>query len=289
MTVLLALSAGDDPAAVLFVDGVLRAAVRECVLTRVPASGFPSAAVDAVLDIAGLRASEVSGGVVTGLADRGLAGRARDLFRTAKAVAGAGARVRAGVAPREALGRAELPAALARSRLPSAGWREVAPEAARVALASRAAWALPHAAGLALGAAWFHTPTLRLPDGPALWGPTFGDLDAYRALSNADLPRARTEAPVAFARSVLADGGSVVWSAGPAGFLEVPLGPRLLLRPGNGVVPPGWCGPDVLDLAVAVGLCGPDGFPTVTPSDTVRAWRHHGATALVLGDYTVRR
>lgn len=293
MSVFLALSVGEDPAVVLVREGRLVAAIRESWLVRDAAAGFPSAAVDAVLDLAGLRASQVSGGVVTGLVARGAGGRgllsrARGLLDSARAVPGAGARVRAGVARREALGREGLPAALARSRLPAAGWSEVAPEASRVALARRAAWALPHAAGLALGAAFVHLPHLLLPDGPALWGPGFDDLAAYRALSNAELPRARTENPEAFARAVLAGGGSVVWASGPAAFLEVPLGPRVRFRPGRAAPPPGWCGPDVLDVGVPELLVGPDGFAVVTPSDAVRAFRHHAADALVLGDYSVR-
>jgi hypothetical protein len=294
MSVFLAVSVGEDPAAVLAVDGVVVAAVREACVIRAAAAGFPSAAVDTVLDLADRRAVEVTGGVVTGLVEparlgRGLLSRAGQFFASARAVAGDGARVRAGAVRREALARSELPAALSRSRLPGGGWAEVAPEAARAALAPRAPWALPHAGGLALGALFHHLPKTRLPEGPPTWAPGFDDLQAYRALSNADLPRARSEHAEAFARLVLGEGRSVVWVVGRAAFLDVPLGPRLLLRPGSATPPDGWCGPALLDVGVPELLLGVDGLPVVTPSDAVRAFRHHGAAAMVLGDYTLRR
>jgi hypothetical protein len=218
-----------------------------------------------------------------------LADRARALLAPTRAGAEAGARVRAGVPRREALTAAELPGALARSRLPPGGWRVVDPADAGRAIPSAAAWARGPAAGLALGAAFVHLAGLAFPLGPPAWGPDVADLDAYRALSNGDLPRARTESPVAFARAVLATGGTVAWASGPAPFLDEPLGTRVLLRPGGGAVPPGWFGPDLLDAATPAALLGPDGRLALTATDAVRAFRHAGAAALVLGDYALRR
>ncbi len=132
-------------------------------------------------------------------------------------------------------------------------------------------------------------PTLRLPESP-LWGPDFNDMAAYRALSNAKLPRHKVEDAVAAARSALAVGETVIWARGPSAFLDRPLGPRMVLRregegapcrPGNA----DYVGPEF--AARATLLVAPDGLPALSPVDVVRAWRAAPGARLILGDYVV--
>ena len=142
------------------------------------------------------------------------------------------------------------------------------------------------AAVLAIGAALSADRALRLPAEPR-WGPGFTEQEAYRALSNARLPREKVEDPAAWARERLAAGEAVVWAEGRASFLDTPLGPRVRLVPGPSPIAadPRWVGPD-LGRATAAALVAPDGLPALSPLEVVSAWRALGGR-LVLGGFVV--
>lgn len=288
MSALLAVQLADEPAAACFVDGALRVAVRECVLRRVAlAGGFPSAAVDAVLEAAGLAGVDIDEIVVVGLVAGGPLGKVRGLaarLRARSAPLDTTARVRRGAEAATAVDRAGLTRALA-----SAGLGHGRLSVVDAAAAARACPASlpPAGAALAVGAALAHRPGLRLPPTP-LWAPGFDDLAAYRALSNGALPRERVEDPVAAANGALQSGRSVVWARGPAAFLDSPLGPRVFLVAGPESLPADWRGP-AFPGARAELLRAPDGIAAHSPTDVVRAFRGLRADVLVLGDYVVER
>ncbi len=64
--IILGISDGAEPAAALLINGNLVAAATEATIRRAPASGFPSGAVDAVLDSAGVRPRDVDRVVFAG-------------------------------------------------------------------------------------------------------------------------------------------------------------------------------------------------------------------------------
>lgn len=272
MSALLALQLDVDSGAACFVDGVLRCAVRECLLTRQPPqAGFPSAAIDAVLDAAGVGVGDVGRVLVVGVARRDPILKVRSVLRSLRsrpAGEGSGVRIRHGVAS-----GGPVDAAALRTRLIAAGLG-----GARLELVESGRLPL-------LGA----DSTLRLPESP-LWGLDFTDMAAYRALSNARLPRHKTEDAAGAARSALAAGETVIWARGPTAFQDQPLGPRMRLcasgaglpcRPGNA----DYVGPEF--AANASLLVAPDGLPALSPVDVVRAWRATPGARLILGDYVV--
>ena len=281
MPTLLALQVADESAAAYFTGGVLRCAVRESLLTRrPPASGFPCAAVDSVLLAAGVEARSVDRVVVVGVAEsQALAWLRRGVRRLRGDVVAGGVRVR----PPPAGGGPVAVGAL-RIALEAAGLGSAKLEIMDVNSLRRPKGPEEGPAALAVWAALAFDSSMVLPDSP-LWGPGFTDMEAYRALSNARLPRDRVEDPVAAARAALAAGQSVVWARGPAAFLDDPLGPRMVLRPGARPSNPRYVGPE-LD-AVASLLVAPDGLPALTPVDVVRSWRENQGARLVLGDYLV--
>ena len=181
---------------------------------------------------------------------------------------------------------------LDKARLGHAAVEIVEPAWALSHLRGREAWALPlglpeaPAAVLAIGAALSADRALRLPAEPR-WGPGFTEQEAYRALSNARLPREKVEDPAAWARERLAAGEAVVWAEGRASFLDTPLGPRVRLVPGPSPIAadPRWVGPD-LGRATAAALVAPDGLPALSPLEVVSAWRALGGR-LVLGGFVV--
>ncbi len=288
MSAILAIQVADEPAAALFVEGTLRLAIRECVLRRAALTGgFPSAAVDAVLAVAGLRSAEIDRIVVVGVGTLGPLDRMRRLtarLRPAAAKSEGSVRVRRGTPPPTRLDPAELARSLALAGL---GHLRVVPiDAGDAAVACPPS--LPNVGGaLAVGAALAHDATLTVPV-PSLWAPGFDDIAAYRALSNGELPRARVEDPIAVAAAALRAGRSVVWARGPAAFLDTPLGPRVFLTPGTGSPPPGWCGPPFGAANIQL-LRAPDGIAAHSPTDVIRAFRALRADVLVLGDYVVER
>lgn len=304
MPVLLALQLAGDPAAAVFAGGELRCAVRDCVVTRrAPGDAFPSAAIDAVLAAAGRSEREVTRVVATGLAAPGPAARVRAMIAQLGGRRAEGeVRIRNRPPERGAVSRRALEAALVRARLGHAPIDRVEPESALRALQAvgapgagpalspggMAALAAPVLgdAALALGAAFAALPTLRLPADP-FWAPGFTEQEAYRALSNAGLPRVKVEDPVAVARELLRAGERVAWAQGRAAFGALPLGPRLLLVPAATrlVAQPGFFGPDLGD-AHAELLLAPDGLPALTPVDVVAAWRAQGGR-LILGNWLV--
>ena len=64
--IILGISDGSEPAAALLLNGNLVAAATEAAIRRAPATGFPSGAVDAVLDSAGVRPRDVDRVVFAG-------------------------------------------------------------------------------------------------------------------------------------------------------------------------------------------------------------------------------
>lgn len=238
------------------------ASVREEVLVRRTAVGFPSAAVDALLDAAGATCDGVREVVAVGVVPGGRRARALGLFARLR-------RGQEGTRPTDAaLDPAGLAAALGTARI-HAPVVTVPVAAATAALAARGLPTEP--AALAVGAALAHLGG----DGAAatLAAPPFSDQAAYRALSNAGLPRVPVPDAAAAAQASVEAGRSVAWVVGAAGLLDAPLGPRVLRRPGR---------PDAL-------LVAPDGLVVYSPVDAVRTWRASGVDVLVLGRYLVSR
>lgn len=286
MSVILALHVDVDRAAVCFVDGVLRCAVRDALLTRrAPEAGFPSAAIDAVLDVAGVGVGTVGLVVVVGVVKRDPLQRVRVVVEALRARPRAetgGVRVRHGVASVGAIDVATLRARLRGCGLGDARLDIVDTVGVNAAFTAKGA-------GLAVGAALAAVPGLALPDSP-LWGPDFTDMAAYRALSNARLPRHRVEDAAFAASRALAEGETVVWARGPAAFLDTPLGPRMVLRRGGEgaaccSAKQDYVGPEL--AANAALLVAPDGLEALSPVDVVRAWRARPGARLILGDYLV--
>ncbi len=152
---------GAPSAAAVFVDGELRAAVRQEVIDREPGSqAFPSGALDAALDLAGVRPSGVrlvvdQGGGVSGLVHRRALGRRLREARTTGEVQ---------LVPEERV----------------RSWLATRPEGwARVAQANAVAVAAMACRGT-------------VPPGPPAWGPDIEEIPAFRALGNANLPREKT-------------------------------------------------------------------------------------------------
>jgi len=171
---------GTPSAAAVFVDGELRAAVRQEVIDRVPGSdAFPSGAIDAALDLAGVRPSAVrvavdQGGGLSALLHRRTLARALRAARTGGEVQlVAGAQVRAWLA-----GRTEP-------------WAR-APQAQAIAVAAIVSGGTP-------------------PPGSPAWGPGIEEIAAFRALGNANLPREKFE--IESRHLVVARGR--LWFAGP--------------------------------------------------------------------------
>ena len=291
MTTLLSLQLDVDSAAACFVDGTLRRAVRDCLLTRrAPGAGFPSAAIDSVLEAAG-GVGDVDHVVVVGVARRDPIRRVRVVIEALRARPSAepgGVRVRHGVVSTGGMDVAALRARLHAIGLGSAQLDIVDAGHANDAFPSLAL-GRPRGAALAVAAAFAVQPGLKLPDSQ-LWGPDFTDMAAYRALSNAKLPRNRVDDAAAAASAALAAGETVVWARGPAAFLDLPLGPRMVLGPrGEGVPCRGLTGSYVgPELAANAGLLlAPDGLAALSPVDVVRAWRARPGARLILGDYLV--
>lgn len=281
MAALLALQVADESAAACFTEGALRCAVRESLLTRrPPGSGFPCASVDAVLLAAGVEGRSVDHVVVVGVAEgKRLSWLHRGVGRLRGEHPAGGVRVRPASA-----GGGPVDASALRIALTAAGLG-----AAKLVVVDSSTLRRPVGyedgkAALSVWAAIAINPSIALPDSP-FWGPDFTDMEAYRALSNARLPRNRVDDPVAAARAALAAGQTVVWARGPSAFLDYPLGPRLLLRPGARQPDPRYVGPQ-LD-ALASLLVAPDGLPALTPVDVVRSWRENKGARLILGDYLV--
>ncbi len=171
---------GAPSAAAVFVDGELRAAVRQEVIDRVPGSvAFPSGAIDAALDLAGVRPSAVhlvvdQGSGLGGLLHRRALARALRDART-------GGEVRL------------VPDAQVRA------WLAGRPEPwARAAQAQAIAVAAIGSGGTA-------------PPGNPAWGPGIEEIAAFRALGNANLPREKCE--IESDHLVVARGR--LWFAGP--------------------------------------------------------------------------
>ncbi len=239
--VVLGVALGPDGAASVAVDGQVRAVVRDAQVLRRDAPGAPSGAIDAALDVVGLRLRDVDR-VAVGWGDG----------------CGPGIRLGAFMYLRGVLARGGASARVA----------------VRDALAStprRASFPLPGGAGRAIAAAL--GPTDAGGSIPVDAGPSFAPIDAHRQLGVLCLPRVTPDDLAARVAKLLAQGGRVAWVRGGCEPTPWTLGRRAVLL---GVGVPRGTRP-VPSSAEASWLAAPsEAAPSAPREASMRAFGLHG-------------
>lgn len=280
---------GQDSAAAVFVEGALAGAAKQAWIDRVPGSGaFPSGALDAALDVAGARPSEVTVVGYAGLPPA--AGRWQRLRRLVLGGAGANrpealgsglrhVRVAAAVPPGSVLSHDDLRRRCREARLPDVALIDVVePVWTRSNLLQPSVRrALCQPGGMAVVAACVVSKR-EISDALPRWGPTIGERDAYRALSLAKLASEGMDDPLATALGLVEAGVVVAFGGGAMSFDDGDVSPRCWM----------WRAESGVRLRA---LCAPDGVVACSAGEVVHAYRARegvpvGArTELVLGPY----
>lgn len=239
--VVLGLALGPDGAASVAVDGQVRAVVRDAQVLRRDAAGAPSGAIDAALDVVGLRLRDIDR-VAVGWGDgcgRGIRLGAFMFLRDVLARGGASARVAV---------------------------RDVLASAPR-----QTSFPLPGGAGRAIAAAL--GPTDAGGSIPVDAGPSFKPIDAHRQLGVLGLPRVTPDDLASRVAKLLVQGGRVAWVRGGCEPTPWTLGRRAVLL-GVGVAR----GTRHVSSSVEASLlAAPSEVPLYAPREaSVRAFGLHG-------------
>lgn len=274
---------GAPSAAAVFVDGQIVAAARQEWIDRIPASNaFPSGALDAALDVAGVRPAEVCLAGYTGLPPAaGPIGQVRARLSAtfgrlaaatpARATGVRAARVQTAVLPSPVVTHADVLRRWREARLPEI-------ELVGIDISLLGADIAASGGGYPAILVGARLAKARLPEIFEDLGPTFGGQDAYRALAFAELERERVESAVAKAEQLVDEGFDVAIAGGRMSFGTGTDNTRCWMRR-NGA-----------GLAFAP-LIAPDGVLACSAGEAVRAFLARkraepgGKFALIVGPY----